>query len=270
MTKGLRMWARRARECRNPLILARAYAYERQRLRLLDLATRLEPAQARPYMSEIEGDANFIGELRREMAARTDYRPRAVDFMLFPNYGSLFFNEVALYAIVRIRRPQVVVETGGTPGKSTAFMLRALERNGSGHLYTIDLPPQTASDDRLLDRGQYHEQMPIGAHSGWIVPDELRSRHTLLLGPSREQLLPLLEQLEQLDIFYHDSDHSYTNMTWEFATAFEKLAPQGLLLSDDVLDNTSFFDFCRERALLHTSVYNLGAAVEHDPSQLAK
>jgi predicted O-methyltransferase YrrM len=49
-------------------------------------------------------------------------------------------------------------------------------------------------------------------------------------------------------------------MTWEFETAFPALKPGGLILSDDVLANPSFFDFCRKQNLAHYNVFNIGAA----------
>jgi hypothetical protein len=49
-------------------------------------------------------------------------------------------------------------------------------------------------------------------------------------------------------------------MTWEFETATPKVKKGGLLLSDDVLANTSFFDYCKKNQLPHAHVFNLGAA----------
>lgn len=254
------VWAGRVRECRDPRLLASALNHDQQRARLLALATGQPAAISADYLREVEDDAPFLAEVRGKMAQWTPYTPRAVDFMMAGRSGSVFFNEVTLYAIVRALRPAIVVETGGTPGKSTAFILRAMECNGAGHLYTIDLPPAEVEGDKLLRRETYHQQRPAGAGSGWIVPDSLRGRHTTLLGKSTEHLPPLLKTLAHVDIFYHDSDHSYQNMTWEFETAWPRLQPGGLLLSDDVLANTSFFDFCRQRDLVHRNVFNLGAA----------
>ena len=193
----------------------------------------------------------------------TPYSPRAIDFMLVDRSGSIFFNEVTLYVIVRALRPEKVLETGGTPGKSTAFILRAMQKNGRGHLYTIDLPPASAPETQLQSRGAYHEELPVGTTSGWIVPSELRVRHTQVLGSSREHLPRLLKELHSVDVFLHDSDHSYENMTWEFEKALPNLGEGGLLLSDDVLANDSFVDFCRAHHLVSTNVYNLGVARLH-------
>ena len=253
-------WLSRARECRNPFILLQAWRYEQQRLRLLKLAAGLQPDEARRLIFEIENDVKFIEEIRDHLSARTQYIPRAVDFMIFASYGSMFFNEVTLYAIVRALQPEVVVETGGTPGKSSAFILRAMNRNGAGKLFTIDLPPPASGSSKLQADEYFHAVRPAGAESGWIIPDALRVRHHLLLGPSREHLPPLLSDLSKVDIFLHDSDHSYDNMMWEFETALKAMPESGLLLSDDILDNSSFFDFCKRSGFMYENVFNLGAA----------
>ena len=153
-----------------------------------------------------------------------------------------------------------MIETGGTPGKSTAFILRAMDRNQCGHLYTIDLPPGKVNNTHLKATESYHEFMPSGALSGWVIPQCLRERHTQLIGTSREHLPSLLEQLGHIDMFLHDSDHSYENMTWEFEVAYSAIDKGGLLLSDDVLANDSFSDFCISKGLTFRHVYNLGAA----------
>jgi hypothetical protein len=242
------------------VLLASALNYTLQRSRLLRLATGLAAAETGPYLREIEDDLDFLDEIRSKLMQWTPYRPRAVDFMMAGRSGSVFFNEVSLYTLVRALKPRVVIETGGTPGKSTAFILRAMARNQLGALYTIDLPPPPRAEDRLARREIYHEARPAAVGSNWIVPDALRQRHTLLLGKSQDLLPGLLETLDRVDLFLHDSDHSYENMCWEFETAWPKVRPGGLLVSDDVLANTSFFDFCRREGLQHAHVFNLGVA----------
>lgn len=259
IARSLHVWASRARECRRPSLLLSALRFSRARRRMLCFATGAPADAIDAYIREIEDDREFLDPLRASLARATSYTPRAVDFMMTGASGSVFFNEVALYAMVRARRPAMMIETGGTPGKSSAFILRAMMRNGSGHLHTIDLAPPLSSDARIA-RGSYHESVPAGLGSNWIVDAALRGRQTLHLGPSRELLPPLLSSIGSLDIFLHDSDHSYENMMWEFETAMPALGAHGLLASDDVLANASFPDFCRREGLASESVFNLGMA----------
>ena len=260
MYRDVRLWLQRATECRNPLILAQAFNYDLNRLALLQACVDLSSRDSKKLLMEIEEDTDFIGDVQSKLSKYTHYSPRAVDFMLFGRSGSVLFNEVTLYVIVRALKPKMMVETGGTPGKSTAFILRAMERNQCGHLYTIDLPPGKVNKTQLNTIESYHEFMPSGALSGWAVPQYLCERQTQLIGTSREHLPSLLERLGDIDIFLHDSDHSYENMTWEFEIAYSALDREGLLLSDDVLANDAFSDFCISKGLTFRNVYNLGAA----------
>jgi predicted O-methyltransferase YrrM len=169
-------------------------------------------------------------ELHGHDAAFTALRKRLV---VHPDGfgGQMIAEYSAIYALVRLLRPERVVETGVADGTTSAYILRALEDNGRGHLYSIDVP-----SDRL----------PPGAAPGWIVDDRLRHRWTLRIGRSDELLKPLLSELRSIDVFLHDSLHTYDNMLFEYRTAWPFLTPGGLFLSHDIGRNSAFFDFARE------------------------
>src|SRR5260370_30423521 len=78
------------------------------------------------------------------------------------------------YATVRIKRPTVVVETGVCYGVTSSFILKALQVNGTGRLFSIDLPPLGDNADDFVGR---------------LIPSELRSGWQLHRGSSR-QVLP--------------------------------------------------------------------------------
>ncbi len=59
----------------------------------------------------------------------------------------------------------------------------------------------------------------------------------------------VLRRLGCVDVFIHDSDHSYSHMQWEFRLAFPFLRTGGYLWSDDILGNAAWDDFCREAGL---------------------
>src|SRR5262249_54929544 len=84
-----------------------------------------------------------------------------------------------------------------------------------------------------------------GRSPGWMVPKRLQPRWSLHLG-AVETLLPnLLQQLGPIDLFVHDSLHTYEHMRFEFELAYPHLKPGGLLLADDALWNPAFLDFAR-------------------------
>ena len=133
-----------------------------------------------------------------------------------------FKESLSLYLIIRILKPKIIVETGVGTGRSTAFILQALEDNNRGYLYSIDLNPG----------------------SGSAIPDHLKYRWFFILGESRDVLPYLLSLLKRIDIFLHDSSHTYENMTFEFENAWRFLVKGGVLLADNVDWNTAFKDFC--------------------------
>jgi predicted O-methyltransferase YrrM len=135
-----------------------------------------------------------------------------------------------LGAIVRLMRPEVVVETGVALGFSTATMLAAMRDNDRGHLYSVDLP---------------HVQYGHDRETGSAVPPELRDRWTLRLGPSQKLLPALLEEVGPLDLFIHDANHAYSAQLREYRTSWPHIRPGGLLASDDV-GNPAFVEFAAE------------------------
>jgi len=159
----------------------------------------------------------------------------------------IFPEAAELYVLVRAMKPRTIVETGVASGLSSAHMLRALAANGGGMLYSIDLP-----------NVQEGSVLPNGRTSGWIVPDSLRGRWKLQLGDSRKLLPELLRSLDGVDIFLHDSDHSYESMLFEFEQAFPTLEHGGLLLSDDVHLHSAWKDFCAKHNLRPTYINHLG------------
>lgn len=133
----------------------------------------------------------------------------------------------AIWCATRHLRPQRVVETGVSRGISSRVILEALALNGSGRLWSIDLPPQ-AEQWRDL--------------AGSAVPQRLRDRWTFVRGTSRRRLPPLLDELGAVDLFVHDSQHTERNMRFELRAAWSRLRPGGILLCDDAHENRAFSD----------------------------
>ena len=54
-----------------------------------------------------------------------------------------------MYGLIRMMRPQTVVEIGRLEGVSSEWILNALEANGKGHLHSIDIKTRQESIPRL-------------------------------------------------------------------------------------------------------------------------
>jgi predicted O-methyltransferase YrrM len=183
------------------------------------------------YRRELLDDREFQGHLKRCLV----------------DVHYVFSGLAELYAVVRAFKPGVMIETGVASGMSSAHILRALAANGSGTLHSIDLP-----------NVQQGSILPEGRTTGWIVPDSLREGWTLHIGDTRKLLPGLLETLGPIDLFLHDSDHSYESMAFEFEQAFPRLKHGGLLLSDDSHLHAAWDDFCAKHSLRPTRIENLG------------
>jgi hypothetical protein len=80
---------------------------------------------------------------------------------------------------------------------------------------------------------------------GHLVPERLRGRWTMEIGPSRQLLPRVLERVGTVDVFVHDSDHTTANMTREYRIAWRAMPTGGALLSDDIDANHAFVRFAR-------------------------
>jgi len=148
-------------------------------------------------------------------------------------------------------KPDIVVETGVASGRSSSFILQGLEDNKKGKLISIDLPKfykANQPETYLTEEGntELKSFVPQEREPGWLVPRDLRHRWELVLGDSRVELPKIINNLEKVDLFYHDSDHSYESMMFEYETVWPKLSVGGFLVSDDIKWNKAWFDFvCR-------------------------
>ena len=175
--------------------------------------------------------------------------------------GRLGAPQEYLYHIVRICRPTTGIETGVYRGVSTAFMLAAMADNHSGQLTSIDLPSASYLDERTRVR----DSSPLfdGEETGFAIPESLRNRWTLRIGDSRTLLKDTLSNSGKIDLFYHDSAHTYEVMKWEYETALESLRHGGVLLSDDVQWNGAFREFSQRPEVIWSAVlgHRLGVAL---------
>ena len=176
-----------------------------------------------PALEEVEGDTRrFLKSIHREDPSS---RRWAADSLLAR----------CCYLACRLLEPAVVIETGVAYGVSSAFILRALEENNRGVLHSMDLPPLRRGYERYW---------------GMAVNGALRGRWILHRGASARGLPGLLEDLETVDLFVHDSLHTYRNMRREFEALWPSLQTGGALVADDVERNRAFGELRRKNPAL--------------------
>lgn len=191
------------------------------------------------YFQEIDGHPEILTLLEEKVKDEKSFETKN-----FPDILELRFYRIALYSIIRSLAPLNVVETGVHHGLLTSFLLEAVQKNKRGNVCSIDLPS-------YFEKGVSNEDgcvglLPPGREPGWVIPDKLLSSWRLQKGSSFDLLPNLCEELQDIDVFIHDSDHTPEVMNFEFNTAWEFLKPNGLLIADNIDFNTAFFDFSKK------------------------
>ncbi len=171
---------------------------------------------------EVESHFKSFFDSIKNYESLSKNKPYPTDYSIQDN------SKLFLYALCKITQPELVVETGVAYGLSTSYILQALHENKHGMLYSIDSVFRPWETDMMI---------------GSAIPDKLANRWKLIRGSSKERLNDLLESLGQVDIFLHDSMHTYKNMIFEFEASWPHIKNNGFLLSDDISENNSFLEF---------------------------
>jgi predicted O-methyltransferase YrrM len=162
--------------------------------------------QVRGHLGEIAADEALREHIRSRTAAsaRRGLADREIRYA----------RRVGWYAILRARKPAHVVETGVDKGLGTAVLAAALLRNAEegqpGRVTAIDINPE----------------------AGYLVRDGRVSTVVDLVYADSVATLAGLDR--PVDVFLHDSDHSVEHERREFAAVEAHLAPDALLLTDNV------------------------------------
>ena len=200
--------------------------------RFLSSITGVSSARIRSFLNEPSDTRAFAACLRSAKSVFQQTKIEAAD---------LYAKKILVqYAAIRAIVPDVVVETGVASGVSTSYILLALHKNRRGKLHSIEVGDP--------------EYLPPGRSTGWIVPDWLKANWDLRIGDARALLPQLLSEYPIVDIFIHDSLHSYDHMLWEFRATYPRLRPGGLLISDDAAWNPAFAEFTREVGAIKSSL----------------
>src|SRR5262245_4785430 len=178
---------------------------------------------AASYYSMWDAVARFAKEIRTsefmsDMISRRD---------AYGSAGAMGAIDCAtLYGLTRWLRPVVLVESGGFVGMSSAFLLKAL------------------ADEKLTSSKLYSVELSEDCEQGTLIPEELRASGAFM--PMRGRIEDFLNRDElprTIDMFLHDSSHSYRHMLWEFRQFWPRLRDGGLLVSHDVQMNAAFPEF---------------------------
>lgn len=121
----------------------------------------------------------------------------------------------ALYALVRVLQPDLVVECGTNWGCSTTQFLSAVRDNKKGRVVSIDIRNRT-------------EGRPIGAR----IPPGLKNRWQFHRADAAEWLA---KEDTPLEFVFEDTDHTMETTRRICEAAARRLAPGGWLICHDVV-----------------------------------
>jgi predicted O-methyltransferase YrrM len=137
-------------------------------------------------------------------------------------------NVELLYDLVAAWRPDRVLETGVALGWSSLAILLAFASLDHGELVSIDMPYPGMNNDAFV---------------GIAVPPDLRERWSLFRRPDRDVLKSTLRRFGPIDLAHYDSDKSRPGREFAYPLLWSALRPGGILVSDDIADNSVFHEF---------------------------
>ncbi len=166
------------------------------------------------YFNELEGDKDLFNHIVN--FAKNSDRSFVTDFV--PQYG----RRLGWYALTRILKPKVVVETGVEKGLGSCVLTSALERNTKegfpGYYYGTDINPA----------------------AGFLLGGKYTQFGKILYGDSINSLQNLEEKI---DLFINDSDHSADYEYDEYITIKDKISSRAVILGDNAHCTTKLMDF---------------------------
>ena len=188
--------------------------------RFISVALNVDHRRVKEYLDEVIKDS----DLKEYIADRVAVSNRRFETDPEARYG----RRIGWYAIVRLLKPAVVVETGTDKGLGSCVLASALLRNRQegfpGTLHTID----------------------VDTHAGWMIAHPYSQAVNLIIGDSHTALedfsLPI-------DIFIHDSFHDYSYEAKEYCLINDKLAPGAVVISDNSHAGSALMDFAEASTL---------------------
>lgn len=137
-----------------------------------------------------------------------------------------------IYNLVKYFKPKKILETGVAFGWSTLVII--LSKKSNSNLTSIDLSYPTKVSEKLV---------------GKALPYSFKNKYRLLMGIDHDFLLSFKDQKIRFDFIHYDSDKSYEGRMKNYKLIWSMLNKKGCFVSDDISDNSAFFDFVNSNQL---------------------
>ena len=147
-------------------------------------------------------------------------------------------NYLLLYFLIRKYRPKIILETGVAAGWSTLAILKAINKNKLGKLYSSDFP--------------YFRIKNPEKFIGFLARDEKNLSEWSLDIRGDEIALPFFTSKfkdNSIDLFHYDSDKSYSGRKKAMKILEKKLSKNSIIIFDDIQNNLHFKNFVNKNNL---------------------
>lgn len=174
--------------------------------------------------AKIEEAKKYIVELEQDPAIRKHIATSIItgEEKHVSDKNVAYGRRLGWYALLRIKKSRIVVETGIDKGFGSCVIAAALMKNAKegykGYMYGTDIKPD----------------------AGHLFSTPYSKYGKLLYGDSVESLKTLSEQI---DLFIHDSNHSAAYEKMEYKTIEKKLSEDSLIISDNAHSTKALYDF---------------------------
>lgn len=180
-------------------------------------ATGVPHATVLAYFAEVEGDSALADHLQRGVEAS----PEKFLADPAPRYG----RRIGWYALVRILKPALVVETGVDKGLGACVLCAALLRNRA-----------EGAPGRYLGT-------EINPRCGYLLAGPYAEVGRIAYGDS----LKTLESMsDPVGLFVNDSDHSDSYEAEEYRVIRRLLRPESMIVGDNAHASDQLLRFCLE------------------------
>lgn len=158
------------------------------------------------------------------------------------------------YALIRKYKPENIILTGVYNGVLALGILTAINRNEHGMLHSINQTDKNIEEysEFFIRNGPSAADakstvLPDDRQAGWVIPDYLKQNWNHVTGNTTDFLPILVNDIENIDIFFHNSKHSQSQMLFEFQIIWEHLIPGGIMLSHHAGQNAAYNTFLDEK-----------------------
>jgi hypothetical protein len=171
---------------------------------------------------------SFIREIKAddELRSHISVLTRESDLAFIADSQARFGRRIGWYALARILKPRVIIETGVDKGLGACLLTAALRRNAReghpGRYFGTDLNPK----------------------AGYLLSGDYASYGTILYGDS---IASLKNFAGTIDLFINDSDHSPDYEAGEYRAIADKLSRQAVILGDNAHCTDKLLEFSLER-----------------------